>query len=83
VRPLIRAFRPDKPSAPVGEPGLPDAPGLSGLGQLSPPAAAPQLDSEMLSRQVSLAQRMVEEQPESAVIALRKMLQANTTEPVR
>ena len=87
VRPLIKAFRPDKP-APVesdGE-GVTDGPSLSGLGTPPIPAMAGSIasnDPELLSKQVSLAQRMVEEQPESAVIALRKMLQANAMEPAR
>lgn len=84
VRPLIKAFRPDKAAKDAGETGAVIGPSLSGLGAL--PALAqmgPATDPEMLSRQVSLAQRMVEEQPESAVIALRKMLQANGMEPAR
>ena len=85
VRPLIKAFRPDKPApAAAGDDGGEDGPSLSGLGAL--PALAPAsaaADPELLSRQVSLAQRMVEEQPESAVIALRKMLQASAMEPAR
>lgn len=88
VRPLIKAFRPDK-SAPVEggrESDAADGPSLSGLGTPPIPAMAGSIasnDPEMLSKQVSLAQRMVEEQPESAVIALRKMLQTNTMEPAR
>jgi flagellar M-ring protein FliF len=84
VRPLIKAFRPDKPAKGEGEADTNDSPSPSGLGAL--PVLAPigsATDPEMLSRQVSLAQRMVEEQPESAVIALRKMLQANGMEPAR
>lgn len=84
VRPLIRAFRPEKAANDASEAGDDGGPSLSSLGAL--PALAsmgPATDPEMLSRQVSLAQRMVEEQPESAVIALRKMLQANAMEPAR
>ncbi|MGN6356241.1 MAG: flagellar basal-body MS-ring/collar protein FliF [Novosphingobium sp.] len=87
VRPLIKAFRPDKPA--LGESidgAASDGPSLSGLGTPPIPAMAGSIasnDPELLSKQVSLAQRMVEEQPESAVIALRKMLQANTMEPAR
>jgi flagellar M-ring protein FliF len=83
VRPLIRAFRPDKAAKGADDGAPEDGPSLSGLGTLPPPAAAAATDPEMLGRQVSLAQRMVEEQPESAVIALRKMLQANGMEPAR
>lgn len=88
VRPLIKAFRPDKsaPAAAAEDGEAPDGPSLSGLGTPPIPAMAGSSmphDPEMLNKQVSLAQRMVEEQPESAVIALRKMLQANTMEPAR
>lgn len=87
VRPLIKAFRPDKPAAADADEGdAPDGPSLSGLGTPPIPALAGSIaanDPALLSKQVSLAQRMVEEQPESAVIALRKMLQANTMEPAR
>ena len=84
VRPLIRAFRPDRSARSGEEADTDNGPSLGSIGTLpalSPTAAA--MDPEMLSRQVSLAQRMVEEQPESAVIALRKMLQANGMEPAR
>jgi flagellar M-ring protein FliF len=87
VRPLIKAFRPDKSVRAETENGeAPDGPSLSGLGAPPIQALAGSIasnDPELLSKQVSLAQRMVEEQPESAVIALRKMLQANTMEPAR
>ncbi len=84
VRPLIKAFRPDKAAKLDGEASTDDGALLSGPGALPALAAmGPATDPEMLSRQVSLAQRMVEEQPESAVIALRKMLQANGMEPAR
>lgn len=87
VRPLIKAFRPSKPAAAGADEGdMPDGPSLSGLGAPPIPALAGSIasnDPQLLSKQVSLAQRMVEEQPESAVIALRKMLQANTMEPAR
>ncbi|MFT4026629.1 MAG: flagellar basal-body MS-ring/collar protein FliF [Novosphingobium sp.] len=86
VRPLIKAFRPEKPAkGAADEDGSPaNGPSLDGLGALPmPAAAAASHDPEMLGRQVSLAQRMVEEQPESAVIALRRMLQASNMEPAR
>jgi flagellar M-ring protein FliF len=84
VRPLIKAFRPDKAAKADGDAEGEDGPLLGGTGVLPALAAmGPATDPEMLSRQVSLAQRMVEEQPESAVIALRKMLQANGMEPAR
>jgi flagellar M-ring protein FliF len=87
VRPLIKAFRPDKSGSAGTEDGQPsDGPSLGGLGTPPIPVLAGSIaanDPELLSKQVSLAQRMVEEQPESAVIALRKMLQGNTMEPAR
>lgn len=86
VRPLIKAFRPEKPVLDAEADGAPEGgPVPGGLGKLPMPAASggPSVDPEMLSKQVSLAQRMVEEQPESAVIALRKMLQASAVEPAR
>lgn len=61
VRPLIRAFK--------REPRDHDAPQPQ-LTAPSPPAT----DAEMLGRQVGLAQRMVEEKPEDALLALRQML---------
>jgi flagellar M-ring protein FliF len=83
VRPLIKAFRPASAVPKDAEEGDPEGgPSLSGLGTLPSPNPAT-MDPEMLSKQVSLAQRMVEEQPESAVIALRKMLQGNGMEPAR
>lgn len=85
IRPLIRAFRPVPGETPAADDILSvNGPSLGGTGAL--PMFAPEAasnDPQMLSRQVSLAQRMVEEQPESAVIALRKMLQTNSMEPAR
>jgi flagellar M-ring protein FliF len=83
VRPLIKAFRPDKTAKADEDAAANDGPSLGGLALPAFAPAGPATDPEMLSRQVSLAQRMVEEQPESAVIALRKMLQANGMEPAR
>ena len=39
------------------------------------------IDSELLSRQVGLAQRMVQEKPDSAIAALRQMLKEPEEEP--
>lgn len=84
VRPLIRALRRDpQPAAEDGEatgengPLLPSPAGMTA----SPLSGA--IDSALLGQQVSLAQRMVEEQPESAVIALRQMLKAQGMEAAR
>ena len=40
------------------------------------------VDTELLSRQVGIAQRLVKEKPDSAVAALRQMLKENTEEAV-
>lgn len=61
VRPLIRAFKREKPD------------GAGGPAQLPAPST-PTNDAELLGRQVGLAQRMVEEKPEDALLALRQML---------
>lgn len=65
VRPLIRALRRDKGAE----------------GEAAPAATAPAavaaggaVDATLLGRQVSLAQRIVEEKPDDALVALRQML---------
>lgn len=66
VRPLIRALRSDK--------GEPDAATVAD-GTLPPAAnAGGAVDAALLGRQVSLAQRIVEEKPDDALVALRQML---------
>jgi flagellar M-ring protein FliF len=80
VRPLIKALRRDP--APEGEGQLPALPGIgpisdgadasSGGGQ----SLAGSIDSALLSQHVGLAQRLVAEKPDSAVVALRQMLTA-------
>ena len=49
------------------------------------PAAASQTapDAAVLGRQVSLAQRIVEEKPDDALLALRQMLGTPAGEPAR
>ena len=71
VRPLIRALRrsTDGPSA-ADEPGV--------LAARKPP---PALDAALLGRQVGLAQRIVEEKPDDALVALRALLGQSTAEP--
>ena len=81
VRPLVRALRRDPAAADEraqGEGPLLPSPAASFAGPASPLSGA--VDSALLGQQVSLAQRMVEEQPESAVIALRQMLKAQNVE---
>lgn len=72
VRPLVRALKRE----PRGEA---DVPG----GEALPPPAAPATDAAMLGKQVGLAQRIVEEKPEDALLALRQMLGAQPAEAAR
>lgn len=87
VRPLIKALRRDPaPPQPVeGALALPGgtAPGADdgqpGDGQMAQPgqlALPGGVDSALLSQHVGLAQRLVAEKPDSAVVALRQMLNA-------
>lgn len=82
VRPLIKALRRDPAATAEGEDGVegegPLLPSPTAVGGASPLSGA--IDSALLGQQVSLAQRMVEEQPESAVLALRQMLKAQGVE---
>lgn len=64
VRPLVRALR-----RPQGESAAGTAVVVAAAAQTEPAQ-----DAARLGRQVGLAQRMVEEQPEDAVVALRQML---------
>jgi len=84
VRPLIRALKGEAAAVAdvnEGEESVADDEGSAHA--LSQPAADPvtgAIDAALLSRQVGLAQRMVAEEPESAVQALRQMLNAAQTE---
>lgn len=64
VRPLVRALKRDPAQAATRDETEPKA----------PPPADPSLDAAVLARQVGLAQRIVEEKPEDALVALRTML---------
>jgi flagellar M-ring protein FliF len=80
VRPLIRAFKREPAENPAGDDLAPeqtgeddeDAPGAAR--KPAPP------DPAMLSQQVGLAQRIVAEQPDNALVALRQMLAQPGTE---
>lgn len=72
VRPLLRALKRAPGEAGSGNPGEP---------QLAAPA--PLTDAATLGKQVGLAQRIVEEKPEDALLALRQMLGQGVTEPSR
>ncbi len=66
VRPLVRALK-RQPGEAAGGDSRPDR-------GLSAPAPQSPADAAMLGRQVSLAQRIVVEKPEDALLALRQML---------
>ncbi len=74
VRPLVRALKRE-----------PRQSGVDNAADAGPPAAAPQspADAALLGRQVSLAQRIIEEKPDDALLALRQMLGNAPTEPAR
>jgi flagellar M-ring protein FliF len=90
VRPLIKALR-KEPSAPGttagglaigdGEGQAADAlpPSLPAEAMLDPETGV--VDAELLSQQVGLAQRIVAEKPQNAVVALRQMLNPPAAEP--
>lgn len=65
VRPLIRALRRDKAPGEAAADGEPSAAAADAGGAV---------DAALLGRQVSLAQRIVEEKPDDALVALRQML---------
>lgn len=84
VRPLIRALKRD-PGTAAADPAAADddpanlAPDSAAAGD---PTARP-VDATLLGRQVGLAQRIVEEKPDDALLALRKMLANPETEAAR
>ncbi|HZV08599.1 MAG TPA: flagellar M-ring protein FliF, partial [Novosphingobium sp.] len=91
VRPLIKAVK-GPARAPSAAAAQPAAAGAAAADSAALPpremgAAAPlaseeaAVDASTLERQVSLAQGLVRERPDSAVIALRQMLQPAETEP--
>ena len=68
VRPLIKALR-RPPGAGPAQARLPSA---AGAAVTNPATGA--VDAALLGRQIGLAQRIVAEKPDSAVLALRQML---------
>jgi flagellar M-ring protein FliF len=75
VRPLIKALRrePSAAKAAAGATGEAIAPApLPAEAMMDPETGV--VDAELLSQQVGLAQRIVAEKPENAVVALRQML---------
>lgn len=88
VRPLVKALKrepvPGLPAAADGE--MDGEPGDGGEGETGQPRAGSGTspDPAVLGRQVSLAQRIVEEKPDDALHALRQMLaQQNEAEAAR
>ena len=69
VRPLLRTLR----RSASGD-------GANGPGVVPAQAAMPEIDAAVLGRQVGLAQRIVEEKPDDALVALRALLGQNATE---
>lgn len=85
VRPLVRALKRD-PAAPAASDEQADAAPDGELGDGAHPAdpAAPRaVDAALLGRQVGLAQRIVDEKPDDALHALRKMLASTEPENAR
>ena len=70
VRPLVKALKRD----PAPPPGAPESEGDESAAAAPRPALAAPIDAAQLGQQVSLAQRIVLEQPDEAVRALREML---------
>ncbi len=92
VRPLVRALRPAPPLA-LDDARLSDdeagaASGAGGGARRDQPAlfdeitdpVTGQINAAALGRHVGMAQALVEEKPENAVLALRQMLQSNAAE---
>lgn len=81
VRPLIKALRRDPAPTPTGPQAI-DAQleGPVPVEEMTDPETG-RIDAELLTRQVGLAQRLVEERPETAVAALRQMLNPPAAEP--
>lgn len=85
VRPLVRALKRD-PAAPAASDEQADAApdGEPGNGAHAADPAAPRaVDATLLGRQVGLAQRIVDEKPDDALHALRKMLASTEPENAR
>jgi flagellar M-ring protein FliF len=93
VRPLIKALRGKEgggkaEKAGANANGRDAAEGEAGVALPAPLAAEEMMDpdtgvvdAELLSQQVGLAQRIAQERPEDAVVALRQMLTQPATEP--
>lgn len=80
VRPLIKALRRDPAALPANAEGEADGGAQAQAEGLPKGPLNEAIDSALLSQQVGLAQRLVQEKPDSAVAALREMLN-NQPEP--
>lgn len=79
VRPLIRALKREPAAAPAAEEAdAAKAPRLAAPGEADDDAHD---DRALLGQQVELAQRLVEEKPEEAIVALRRMLKPAEAQP--
>jgi flagellar M-ring protein FliF len=89
VRPLIKALKRDPvpPEVIKALPSPADENGEDENGELAArpdkPAAPEPIDPELLGKQVGLAQRLVREKPDTAVAALRQMLNDPEAEPAQ
>jgi flagellar M-ring protein FliF len=92
VRPLIKALRkePAAPDAASGVKAIAEGEGNAEGADALPPSLPAEamldpetgvVDPELLSQQVGLAQRIVAEKPQNAVVALRQMLNPPAAEP--
>lgn len=80
VRPAMKALKREPRAAEPAAPGDPDLPAPADAADAQSAPAAD--DSALLGKQVELAQRLVEEKPEDALVALRRMLKtAPETQP--
>ena len=72
VRPLLKLLKREPGET---EMGAAEGAPLALAGRASPPSTTlPATDGTIIAKQIELAQRMVEEKPEQAVVALRRML---------
>ncbi len=81
VRPLIKALKRDPAPPPPSTP--PEPAEAEPVPAPEEPTPVPAVDHDMLGKQVGLAQRLVREQPDTAVAALRQMLATSEAEPAR
>ncbi|NBW76831.1 MAG: flagellar M-ring protein FliF [Sphingomonadaceae bacterium] len=79
VRPLLRQLKGNAPADNGADGEL--APRLPGLAPPSPAQQEAGTEQALLGKQVELAQRLVDEKPEEALVALRRMLKPAEAQP--